>query len=29
MKEIIKTLSTPQKIQDFLDTIPFNFEASG
>lgn len=23
---VIKTLSTPNKVQDFLDTLPFNFE---
>ena len=26
---IIKKLSTPHKIQDFLDKIPFNFEVNG
>ncbi len=26
MQKIIKKLDTPSKIQDFLDTIPFNFE---
>ncbi|MFA6297108.1 MAG: hypothetical protein WC629_00940 [Candidatus Paceibacterota bacterium] len=25
----LKKLSTPQKIQDFLDTLPFNFEKGG
>lgn len=29
MKVIIKKLNTPQKIQDFLDKIPFNFEKRG
>ncbi len=26
---LIKKLSTPQKIQDFLDSVPFNFELKG
>ena len=26
---ILKKLSTPQKIQDFLETLPFNFEEDG
>jgi len=26
---ILKKLSSPQKIQDFLDTLPFNFEKNG
>ena len=29
MKNIIKKLNTPQKIQDFLDQVPFNFEEKG
>lgn len=28
MQNLIKTLKTPQRVQDFLDTIPFNFENS-
>lgn len=28
-RKILKRLSTPQKIQDYLDTLPFNFEAEG
>lgn len=28
-KDFFQKLSTPQKIQDFLDTIPFNHEKSG
>ncbi len=27
--KILKKLSTPQKIQDYLDTVPINFESSG
>jgi hypothetical protein len=27
--EIFETLDTPQKIQDFLNTLPFNFEKKG
>lgn len=27
--KIIKKLSTPHKVQDFLDTLPFNFEEKG
>ena len=27
--EVIKKLSNPQKIQDFLDKLPFNFESNG
>ena len=27
--QILKKLSTPQKIQDFLNTFPFNFEKKG
>lgn len=26
---MLRTLSTPQKIQDFLDTVPYNFEQEG
>jgi hypothetical protein len=29
LSKIIKKLNTPQKIQDFLDTLPFNFEKNG
>lgn len=29
MQKLIKKLNTPQKVQDFLDTIPFNFEEKG
>lgn len=29
MKDVIKKLNTPQKVQDFLDKIPFNFEEEG
>lgn len=29
MPFIIKKLNTPQKVQDFLDRIPFNFEENG
>ncbi|OHB15657.1 MAG: hypothetical protein A2431_00670 [Candidatus Zambryskibacteria bacterium RIFOXYC1_FULL_39_10] len=29
IKTIIKKLNTPQKVQDFLDKIPFNFEKRG
>lgn len=29
MKTNTKTLNTPQKVQDFLDKIPFNFEEKG
>lgn len=28
-RSVFKKLSTPQKIQDFLDTLPINFEMSG
>lgn len=28
-KKILKKLNTPQKVQDFLDTLPFNFEREG
>lgn len=28
-KKLIKKLNTPQKIQDFLDALPFNFEEKG
>lgn len=28
-RAVFKKLSTPQKIQDFLDTLPINFEMSG
>ena len=29
MDKIVKKLNTPQKIQDFLDRVPFNFEKNG
>lgn len=29
MKKLISKLNTPQKVQDFLDKIPFNFEKEG
>ncbi len=29
MQSIIKKLNTPNKVQDFLDNIPFNFEFKG
>ena len=29
MEKIIKKLSTPLRVQDFLDKIPFNFEKNG
>lgn len=29
MNRIIQKLNTPQKVQDFLDKIPFNFEKNG
>jgi hypothetical protein len=28
-EKIFKKLSTPQKVQDYLDTLPFNFEEGG
>lgn len=28
-RSILKKLSTPAKIQDYLDTLPFNFETNG